>query len=184
MIQEAIDVIVILTALRALTGGMERVPRVPGWTDLSARLRSEHRELAPALARIRPLADRLGTLPPGDALVELDRTRRFLVDTLIPHEEAEDRDVFPLLARAVGNDDVTAALHRTHTEIFHLVRFTDRLVAELPPEGPGPEDLTDLRRVLYGLDAIVRLHMAQEEELYLALGDEQPETGEPVLQRA
>ena len=44
---------------------------------------------------------------------------------------------------------------------------------EVPDEGPGPEDLTDLRRVLYGLDAIIRLHMAQEDELYLALGDEQ-----------
>ena len=30
----------------------------------------------------------------------------------------------------------------------------------------------DLRRVLYGLDAILRLHMAQEEELYVSLGDE------------
>ena len=59
MIQEAIDVIVILNALRALTGGTERVPKVPGWTELSARLRAEHRALAPALARIRPLADRL-----------------------------------------------------------------------------------------------------------------------------
>jgi uncharacterized membrane protein len=184
MIQEAIDVIVILNALRALTGGLERVPQVPGWADLSARLRSEHRDLAPAMARIRPLADRLGTMPPAEALVELDRTRRFLVDTLIPHEEAEDRDVFPLLSRAVGNDDVTAALHRTHTEIFHLIRFTDRLVSELPPEGPGPEDLTDLRRVLYGLDAILRLHMAQEEELYLALGDDHSGAGEPILQRA
>ena len=102
----------------------------------------------------------------------------------IPHEEAEDREVFPFLAKAVGNDDVTDALHRTHTEIFHLIRFTDRLVAEIPPEGPAPEDLTDLRRVLYGLDAILRLHMAQEEELYLALGDEHPEAAEPVLQRA
>jgi heavy metal translocating P-type ATPase len=183
MIQEVIDVIVILNALRALTGGTERVPKVPGWTELSARLRAEHRALAPALARIRPLADRLGTMPPAEALVELQRTRTFLIDTLIPHEEAEDRDVFPFLARAVGNDDVTAALHRTHTEIFHLIRFTDRLVAEIPPEGPGPEDLTDLRRVLYGLDAILRLHMAQEEELYLALGDEHPEA-EPVPQRA
>ncbi|HYO43462.1 MAG TPA: heavy metal translocating P-type ATPase [Candidatus Limnocylindrales bacterium] len=184
LIQEAIDVIVILNALRALTGGMERVPKVPGWTDLSARLRAEHRELAPAMARIRPLADRLGAMPPAEALVELERTRRFLVDTLISHEEAEDRDVFPLLSQAVGNDDVTSALHRTHTEIFHLIRFTDRLVAELPPEGPGPEDLTDLRRVLYGLDAILRLHMAQEEELYLALGDEHPDAAEPILQRA
>ncbi len=184
MIQEAIDVVVILNALRALTGGLERVPKVPGWTDLSARLRAEHRELAPSLARIRPLADRLGAMPPADALTELQATRTFLLETLIPHEESEDRVVFPLLSQAVGNDDVTAALHRTHTEIFHLIRFTDRLVAEIPPEGPGPEDLTDLRRVLYGLDAILRLHMAQEEELYLALGDEHPEAGEPILQRA
>ena len=69
---------------------------------------------------------------------------------------------------------MTAALHRTHTEIFHLIRFYGRLVDELPEEGPAREDLTDLRRVLYGLDAILRLHMAQEEELYLALGDEHP----------
>jgi hypothetical protein len=184
MLQEAIDVVVILNALRALTGGMEKAPKVPGWTDLSTRLRAEHRDLAPSLARIRPLADRLGTMPPAEALAELRWMRTFLLETLVPHEEAEDRDVYPLLSRAVGNDDVTAALHRTHTEIFHLVRFTDRLVAEIPPEGPGPEDLTDLRRVLYGLDAILRLHMAQEEELYLALGDEHPETAEPILQRA
>jgi heavy metal translocating P-type ATPase len=184
LIQEAIDVVVILNALRALTGGLEKVPKVPGWTDLSTRLRAEHRDLAPSLARIRPLADRLGTMPPAEALLELQWMRTFLLETLIPHEEAEDRDVYPLLSRAVGNDDVTAALHRTHTEIFHLIRFTDRLVADIPPEGPGPEDLTDLRRVLYGLDAILRLHMAQEEELYLALGDEHPETAEPILQRA
>ena len=60
LVQEAIDVIVILNALRALGGGLERQVKVPGWTDLSAHLREEHRDLAPALARIRPLADRLG----------------------------------------------------------------------------------------------------------------------------
>jgi hypothetical protein len=82
-----------------------------------------------------------------------------------------------MLARAIGNDDATAALHRTHTEIFHLIGLYDRLVEGLPPEGPAPEDHVDLRRVLYGLDAILRLHMAQEEELYVSLGDEAGETG-------
>jgi heavy metal translocating P-type ATPase len=184
MIQEAIDVIVILNALRALGGGLEKQVRVPGWTNVSTRLRDEHRELAPSLARIRPLADRLGTIPPAEARVELELTRAFLVEVLIPHEEQEDREVFPMLSHAVGNDDVTAALHRTHSEIFHLVRFVDRLVKEIPPEGPGVEDLTDLRRVLYGLDAILRLHMAQEEELYLALGDEHPEAPTVVARAA
>jgi hypothetical protein len=47
-------------------------------------------------------------------------------------------------------------------------------VSEIPEEGPAPEDLNDLRRVLYGLDAILRLHQAQEEELYMTLGDEHP----------
>ena len=101
--------------------------------------------------------------------------RTFLVERLVPHEEHEDREVFPMLAQAARSDDLTSALHRTHTEIFHLIRLADRLVADIPEEGPAPEDLNDLRRVLYGLDAILRLHMAQEEELYMALGDEHPD---------
>jgi hypothetical protein len=95
------------------------------------------------------------------------------------HERQEDRAVYPMLATAIGNEDATAALHRTHTEIFHLVGLYDRLVGDLPPEGPAGEDLVDLRRVLYGLDAILRLHMAQEEELYLSLGDD---TGEAPVE--
>ena len=65
--------------------------RVPGWTELAARLRPSTGTLAPALARIRPLADRLDTMPPAEALVELQRTRTFLVDALMPHEQDEDR---------------------------------------------------------------------------------------------
>jgi len=45
------------------------------------------------------------------------------------------------------------------------------LLEELPPEGPTSEDLSDFRRILYGLDAILRLHFAQEEESYLPLLD-------------
>jgi hypothetical protein len=180
LVQEVIDVIVILNALRALTGGVERSPRIPGWGDLSARLQSEHRDLAPAIAGLRSLADALGDLPPTEARARLEGVRTFLIEKLVPHEEHEDREVFPMLAQAARSDDLTAALHRTHTEIFHLIRLADRTVVELPEEGPAPEDLNDLRRVLYGLDAILRLHMAQEEELYMALGDEHPTAAAPA----
>ena len=137
VLQEAIDVIVIVNALRALGGGMERTPRVPGWQELGSRLRHEHRYLGPSLARLRPLADGLGTMPAPQARAELQEMRAFLVDDLVPHEELEDREVFPRLSDAMGNDDATAGLHRTHTEIFHLVRFIDRLVGEVPETGPG-----------------------------------------------
>ena len=175
VLQEAIDVAVILNALRALRGGTEVRVHVPGWAETSAGLRAEHREVAPAVARIRLLADGIDALPAGGAAAELEATRSFLVDDLMRHERQEDRTIYPMLAQALGNEDATAALHRTHTEIFHLIGLYDRLVGDLPPEGPAPEDMVDLRRVLYGLDAILRLHMAQEEELYTSLGDEADE---------
>jgi Hemerythrin HHE cation binding domain len=172
LLQEAIDVAVILNALRAVRGGMEQPTRITGWAQTRARLAADHRQLAPGIARLRTVADGLDVLSPGDARAELEGVRSFLVDTLMPHEEEEDRTVYPTLASALGSDDSTSALHRTHVEIFHLVRLFDRLVLELSDDGPTADDRTDLRRVLYGLDAILRLHMAQEEELYESLVDE------------
>lgn len=169
LLQEVIDVTVILNALRALRGGMERVVHVPGWPETRARLIAEHRALAPGIARLRRVADQLDVLTPADARTELLALRAFLGDTLIPHEEEEDRTVYPVLSAALGTDDATAALHGTHTEIFHLIRLFGRIVDETGDDGPLPADLADLRRALYGLDAILRLHMAQEEELYASV---------------
>jgi len=67
------------------------------------------------------------------------------------------------------DEDPTGPLIQTHHEIHRLTRLYGRLVAQLPPEGPRPEDLRDLRRALYGLHAILSLHFAQEEELYSLL---------------
>jgi hypothetical protein len=44
----------------------------------------------------------------------------------------------------------------------------------LPSTGATVEDVLDLRRTLYGLDAILRLHNAQEAELYDWIGQPQP----------
>ncbi|MGZ4137644.1 MAG: hypothetical protein ACXVPX_08745, partial [Actinomycetota bacterium] len=59
-----------------------------------------------------------------------------------------------------------------HLEIEHLSRVFVHLLDDLPPEGLDADDLVDLRRVLYGLHAILRLHFAQEEEAYSWLAAE------------
>ena len=125
-----------------------------------------------AIAALHRVADRLDAMEPDEVREALATTRRFLVDTLVPHEEEEDRTIYPILAAAMGTDDATAALHRTHVEIFHLVRLLGRIVDELGSDGPTPEDRNDLQRTLYGLDAILRLHMAQEEDLYASIDAE------------
>ncbi len=172
LLQEGIDVAVILNALRALRGGTERPISVPDWPETGARLIAEHRELAPGIAALHRVADQLDTMEPEEVRTALATTRRFLVDTLVPHEEEEDRTIYPILAAAMGTDDATAALHRTHVEIFHLVRLLGRIVDELGSDGPTPEDRNDLQRTLYGLAAILRLHMAQEEDLYASIDAE------------
>ena len=67
-----------------------------------------------------------------------------------------------------------STMARAHIEIDHLARVYQQLLDDLPAEGPTPEDLMDLRRVLYGLHAILRLHFAQEEEAYAWLSADEP----------
>jgi heavy metal translocating P-type ATPase len=179
LIQELIDVAVILNALRALRG--EARGSVPaGVSDVGERFRGEHREFLPELNRIRAVADRLDRMPPDEALAELELVRVFLLERLVRHEEEEEAEVYPVVARVMGGEDPMATMSRAHLEISHLTRLFTQLLEELPPGGPGPEDLPDLRRVLYGLHAILRLHFAQEEEAYSWLSDTLPAEAAPV----
>jgi heavy metal translocating P-type ATPase len=175
LLQEAIDVAVILNALRALGGGRQR-PH-PEEEELSRRYRAEHGLLLPDVDRLRTVADRLDEMPPQEVRRELADLRRFLDERLVPHEQTEDATLYPLVARAMGGEDPTASMSRAHLEIAHLVRLFGRLVDELPadttsagePTPLAPDDLRDLRRILYGLHAVLRLHFAQEDEQYLPL---------------
>ncbi len=166
VLQEGIDVLVILNALRALTGSPG--PRRPS-SALPDGMGEGHRELLPVIDRVRQVADRLDDLPAAEARLELDELRRLLAERLLPHEAADDADLYPLVARVIGGADPTAPMSRAHVEIRRLAGMLSRLVEELPDGGPAPADLRDLRRVLYGLHAVLRLHFAQEEESYLSL---------------
>jgi hypothetical protein len=58
-----------------------------------------------------------------------------------------------------------------HREIRHLTRLLQRMGGDLPREGPDPKTLAEIQRVLHGLDAILRLHFAQEDEIYHTLAE-------------
>jgi len=172
----------ILNALRALGSGKATSRRPPA-TDVAERFREEHRRFAPELHRIRTVADRIDELPPQEAREELDAIRSFLVERLPQHEEEEEAAVYPVVAKLMGGEDPMASMARAHVEIDHLTRVFRSLVDDLPSGVPSPDDLVDLRRVLYGLHAILRLHFAQEEEAYAWLAAEEP-ASEPAPVRS
>ena len=171
IVQEGIDVASILNALRALGGGRGGKGSAVH-TDVAERFRAEHREFAPEMARIRDVADRLGTLTPDETKRELEAVRWFIVERLPKHEEEEEAAVYPVVAQLMGGEDPMSSMARAHVEIDHLARVYQQLLDDLPAGEPSADDLTDLRRVLYGLFAVLRLHFAQEEEAYAWLASE------------
>ena len=163
ILQEIIDILAIAIALRAvLPGAVHSITMAPADVETALELRAEHDAVLPVIEQIRSVADALSTrdcdLAPVRAL--LDR----LEGELIPHERADEKLLVPLVDRALGGIDATAALSRTHAEIEHQVSRLRRLIVGLELEAVQPEDVVELRRLLYGLYAVLRLHNAQEEE--------------------
>jgi iron-sulfur cluster repair protein YtfE (RIC family) len=166
LLQEGIDVLVILNALRALGGAGLLAPVTTDVKNLAQGLASAHRALRPQVGELATLAARLETLPGPEARSQLERLRDMLEKELLPHEREEQQTAYPVIESMLKEEDPTGPLIQTHHEIHRLARLYGRLVAHLPAEGPAREDCRDLRRVLYGLHAILSLHFAQEEELY------------------
>jgi iron-sulfur cluster repair protein YtfE (RIC family) len=169
LLQEVIDVAAILNSLRVLRVRIPGRPRATLPAAEVARLEAEHERLAGPLSRLRAVADQLATLPPQEAAAALGEVEDLMRERLLRHEQEDDAQLYPAIERALGGDDPIAAMHRTHREVQQLGTLLTRMTADLPREGPGPAEAIDFRRVLYGLDAILRLHFAQENELYHSL---------------
>ncbi len=170
--QEVIDLAAILNALRALRPGPTEAHIEAADADVARRFKAEHRALRADIEAVGSVADAIGVVP-GDRVVAMARdVHRLLVEEVEPHEEAEDAQLYPVLARLLGGSDPTGTMSRAHIEIAHLIRRLGRLLDDVGAAEPDDDDLLDLRRLLYGLHAILRLHFAQEDEGYLSLVDE------------
>ncbi|HRO87819.1 MAG TPA: hemerythrin domain-containing protein [Chiayiivirga sp.] len=164
-----IDVAVILNALRVLRVQPVRASRHHLSQEDVDRLHAEHEQLAPLLDHLAAVAARLPSLSGPEASRLLGELEHRLQTELLAHEHADDREVYPAVAALLGGDDPLAAMSRSHREIFRLHHRLAALIDGLDPQTPDPQALQDVQRLLYGLDAILRLHFAQEEEIYSGL---------------
>lgn len=133
-------------------------------------LRDEHRELLPHIEMLRTTADLVGSAPAEHVRTNVDEAHEFLVDHLIPHAVAEDEALYPIVEEAMAAPGATDTMRRDHTEVVRLTEELARLRGQIGGSIP-PERELDLRRVLYGLYGIVKLHFAKEEEIYLPVLD-------------
>ena len=186
LLQEGIDVAVILNALRALRGDPATAVSLSSKTEsLLHRFATEHDELRDSISMIRDAADRLVKAPDAAALESVATAYALLTQRILPHEHAEETELYPALAVPLHSGEATATMSRMHAEIQ---RLTNRIgthvhVAEAA-RSIQPDQVNDLLACLYGLYALLRLHFVQEEENYftLARDDTQVVARAPHLQ--
>jgi hypothetical protein len=165
VLQEGIDVVSIVIALSALVPTRSYSVALSHTEVATARaLYEQHRAIRPIVERVRTVADALSTTDSSRRAIEPVRDLVDQLDNqLLPHEHAEEAELLPIVARAMGGADPTGGLSRTHGEIEHYVSRLRRILGDLDSTIEA-EDIVEIRRMLYGLHAILRLHNAQEEE--------------------
>lgn len=126
--------------------------------------RDEHRELHQEVDALQALADEIGTIPVEEIAPRLDAILVFLTGHLLAHAQAEEQVLFPVINRVPG----VSAMKETIDHVA-IRRMTDELRAlrqTLEAQIVTGKGEQALRRLLYGLHALVHLHLGQEEEMF------------------
>jgi heavy metal translocating P-type ATPase len=163
--QEAIDVAVILNALRALGSGR-------GWRrrsmtpDDAEALRGEHRGVEKGLDRLRDIANALEDVSPADGAAMIREANAIVADTIVAHEKTDETLVYPRLRRSLSSGYGLAAMSRVHRELLHLAQLLSRLTQGLSELEVDAVLLRDGQRIIESIETIARIHNAQEEDIY------------------
>ncbi|MGZ4146492.1 MAG: hemerythrin domain-containing protein [Actinomycetota bacterium] len=126
----------------------------------SHTLHEEHVEFAEEVEELRRVADSVGFVPANEIRDRVCETYDRLTHRVIPHAMAEDGSpLAQVTANAIANANGVGAVAREHAEIAQLLVEFDTLRWELANEQIALAQELALRRVLYGLYALIRTHL-------------------------
>ena len=105
---------------------------------------------------LRSAARRLPKLEPDQREELVAEIVAFLREEVEPHMRIDEQVLYPSAADRLGTQLATAAIAYDH-------RAIRRWVARLAEADPG--DAATVQELLYGLDALIRVHLWKEDEL-------------------
>jgi iron-sulfur cluster repair protein YtfE (RIC family) len=136
-------------------------------------LHEEHETLLPRVEALRTIADVVGEVEGATLRRDVSDAFVFLSGVLMPHAAAEEQVLYPEVQRLMGASEATRTMSRDHQEVDRLRQELGTLRASLAGDSLTQAQARDLRRVLYGLYTLLRVHFAKEDEVYLPLLDAQ-----------
>jgi Hemerythrin HHE cation binding domain len=125
----------------------------------TAGFREAHHELRDQTAELRLAAERVPELTNDEREEARARIVAYLRERVAPHSKLDELLLYPDVATRLGDPLVAVSMNYDHLAIRHWI------------ERIATVDITDtalLQQLLYGLDALVRVHLWKEDELFLA----------------
>jgi heavy metal translocating P-type ATPase len=168
IVQELIDVAVILNALRALSPGHGHAGK--SMTAAAGQeLHRNHLALIGNLDRLRSIVDALDDAAAERAAALIAEANRVIQQEVVAHERDDEGNVYPELAKVLQESHGLSAMSRAHREILHLARLLARVAEDMPSEKIDRYLIRDAQRLIEAVETLVRLHTAQEEDIYEAV---------------
>lgn len=163
--QEVIDIAVILNALRALGPGRRLSSQLLP-DKFAVELGHEHLLVEQALDQLRSISDALDDASEQKAVDLIARAHGIVEETVVAHEREDEMVVYPRLMKVLADGHGLSAMSRAHREILHQARLLGRLAYGLQAEDADKYLVRDAQRAIESIEALVRIHNAQEEDIY------------------
>ena len=164
VVQEGIDVVIILNALRAL-GPLWGLRKRRLTAEHIDSLQDEHQQLSTVLSDLHQLASDFAQRPLAQAQTDLVELVNKLQTSLAQHEHEDENTLYPLLTLSMPGEDPMSAMSHAHREIFRLIHLLARMSSDFSSD-PATASADEIQHQLIRLDTLVRLHFDQEEELF------------------
>lgn len=138
--------------------------------SLSDTSHEHHGVINEHVDRLPGIADSIGDVDAATLRDSFLPEHAFIAGRLIRHMTAVESSLYAPLERLMEGRHSMAPMRREHEEVVRLVDSLGDFAAKLQDGTLEKEDGIGLRRALYRLHSIVKVHLA-EEELYLGVLD-------------
>jgi hypothetical protein len=146
---------------------------VTGNAMLSLRATSQdhHAKLLPHVDRLLDLAEMIGRVDCSRIHDVYQAEYQFIVGQLVPHMEAIEGTLYEQLERVMGRRHSMAPMREEHAVMRQLIDELGQYQAHVEGCSWDTVEGLALRRALYRLHSLMKIHLA-EEELYLGVLDQ------------
>lgn len=123
------------------------------------RFREAHHQIREQTAELRLAAASFPALTDDEREETRTRILHYLHECVDPHTKLDELVLYPEVAERLGDPLVAASMNYDHLAIRHWIELI--AAADLT-------DTAEVQQLLYGLDALIRVHLWKENELFLA----------------